>query len=226
MKAVVGRFARPSARSVLALCVLGIIVSGSAVLQRIAEGLAEHGLSQAKMPSIERRLARITREAAHRGERGLGAVSRASLAILAGQAALPGAGLYPLWRSGVHRLRRSAGTEPRVEAFMASDAIARGMGRRAVGKAPASCSHNCSRSWPGAIARSSPIAGEVPCRWSRCARRSTGITCCALTRLIRADEASWKLPGLGSLQRGGSYKWTAVGRDACDSSRSRRWRHI
>ena len=43
----------------LALCVLGIIISGSAVLQRIAEGLAEHGLSQARMPSIERRLARF-----------------------------------------------------------------------------------------------------------------------------------------------------------------------
>jgi hypothetical protein len=42
-----------------ALCVLGIIVSGSAVVQRIAEGLAEQGLSQAKMPSIERRLARF-----------------------------------------------------------------------------------------------------------------------------------------------------------------------
>src|SRR5512142_955469 len=46
-------------QKVLALCVLGIIVSGSAVLQRIAESLAEHGLSQAKMPSIERRLARF-----------------------------------------------------------------------------------------------------------------------------------------------------------------------
>jgi len=46
-------------QKVLGLCVLGIIVSGSAVLQRIAEGLAEYGLSQAKMPSIERRLARF-----------------------------------------------------------------------------------------------------------------------------------------------------------------------
>jgi hypothetical protein len=46
-------------QKVLALCVLGIIVSGSAVLQRIAESLAERGLSQAKMPSIERRLARF-----------------------------------------------------------------------------------------------------------------------------------------------------------------------
>jgi hypothetical protein len=46
-------------QKVLGLCVLGIIVSGSAVLQRIAEGLAEHGLSQAKMPSVERRLARF-----------------------------------------------------------------------------------------------------------------------------------------------------------------------
>ena len=37
----------------------GIIVSGSAVLQRIAESVVERGLSQAKMPSIERRLARF-----------------------------------------------------------------------------------------------------------------------------------------------------------------------
>ena len=32
----------------LALCVLGIILSGSAVLQRIAESISERGLSQAK----------------------------------------------------------------------------------------------------------------------------------------------------------------------------------
>ncbi len=43
----------------LALCVLGMILSQSAVLQRIAEGLALHGISEAKMPSIERRLARF-----------------------------------------------------------------------------------------------------------------------------------------------------------------------
>jgi hypothetical protein len=46
-------------QKVLALCVLGIIVSSSAVLQRIAESLAEHGLSQVKMPSFERTLARF-----------------------------------------------------------------------------------------------------------------------------------------------------------------------
>ncbi len=46
-------------QKVLALCVLGFIVSGSAVLQRIAEGLVQYGLSQAKMPSIECRLARF-----------------------------------------------------------------------------------------------------------------------------------------------------------------------
>jgi hypothetical protein len=39
--------------------VVGIIWSGSAVLQRIAESLYLHGISQAKMPSIERRLARF-----------------------------------------------------------------------------------------------------------------------------------------------------------------------
>ena len=40
------------------LCVLGIILSGTAVLQRIAENLHLEGISQAKMPRTERRLAR------------------------------------------------------------------------------------------------------------------------------------------------------------------------
>jgi hypothetical protein len=39
--------------------VLGIVLSGSAVMQRVAETLSEHGLSEAKMASIERRLARF-----------------------------------------------------------------------------------------------------------------------------------------------------------------------
>jgi hypothetical protein len=43
----------------LALMVLGIILSGSAVLQRIAESVQQSGISEAKMPSIERRLARF-----------------------------------------------------------------------------------------------------------------------------------------------------------------------
>ena len=43
----------------LALVVVGIILSGSAVLQRIAESLYLHGISEAKMASIERRLARF-----------------------------------------------------------------------------------------------------------------------------------------------------------------------
>ncbi len=41
----------------LAWMVLGVVLSGSAVLQRMAEGL--YGISAAKMPSIERRLARF-----------------------------------------------------------------------------------------------------------------------------------------------------------------------
>jgi hypothetical protein len=39
--------------------VLGIVVAGSAVLQRVAEVLQERGFSEAKMTSIERRLARF-----------------------------------------------------------------------------------------------------------------------------------------------------------------------
>jgi hypothetical protein len=39
--------------------VLGMVLSGSAVMQRVAETLYERGLSEAKMTSIERRLARF-----------------------------------------------------------------------------------------------------------------------------------------------------------------------
>jgi hypothetical protein len=43
----------------LALMVQGIVLSGTVVLQRIAESLHEHGISTVKMASIERRLARF-----------------------------------------------------------------------------------------------------------------------------------------------------------------------
>ncbi len=46
-------------KKTLALCVLGMILSQSAVLQRMAEAIALHGKSLAKMPSIERRFARF-----------------------------------------------------------------------------------------------------------------------------------------------------------------------
>jgi len=46
-------------KKTLALFVLGIVLAGSAVMQRVAEAVSERGLSAAKMPSIERRLARF-----------------------------------------------------------------------------------------------------------------------------------------------------------------------
>ena len=46
-------------QKLLALMVAGIVVSGSAVLQRMAEDIQQHGWSQAKMSSIERRLERF-----------------------------------------------------------------------------------------------------------------------------------------------------------------------
>ena len=46
-------------KKTLAFFVLGIVLSGSAVMQRVAETLYEHGLSEAKMTSIERRFARF-----------------------------------------------------------------------------------------------------------------------------------------------------------------------
>ena len=46
-------------KKVLALAVMSIILAGSAVLQRMAESVHLAGISQAKMPSIERRFARF-----------------------------------------------------------------------------------------------------------------------------------------------------------------------
>jgi hypothetical protein len=46
-------------KKTLALFVIGIILSGSAVLQRVAEGISLQGINPAKMTSIERRLARF-----------------------------------------------------------------------------------------------------------------------------------------------------------------------
>ncbi len=46
-------------KKTLALSVLGIVLSKSAVLQRMAESIYVHGISQAKMVSIERRFARF-----------------------------------------------------------------------------------------------------------------------------------------------------------------------
>ena len=46
-------------KNALALFVIGIVVSGSAVLQRVAESLSLQGMNPAKMTSIERRLARF-----------------------------------------------------------------------------------------------------------------------------------------------------------------------
>ncbi len=46
-------------KKTLAFFVLGIVLSGCAVMQRVAETLSKRGLSEAKMSSIERRLARF-----------------------------------------------------------------------------------------------------------------------------------------------------------------------
>jgi len=46
-------------KKTLALFVIGIVLSGSAVLQRVAEGISLQGINPAKMTSIERRLARF-----------------------------------------------------------------------------------------------------------------------------------------------------------------------
>lgn len=46
-------------KKTLALFVIGIVLSGSAVLQRVAESISLQGINPAKMTSIERRLARF-----------------------------------------------------------------------------------------------------------------------------------------------------------------------
>ena len=46
-------------KQTVAFFVRGIVLSGTAVLQRMTERLSEHGISEANMPSSERRLARF-----------------------------------------------------------------------------------------------------------------------------------------------------------------------
>ena len=46
-------------KKTLAMFVIGIVLSGSAVLQRVAESISLHGMNPAKMTSTERRLARF-----------------------------------------------------------------------------------------------------------------------------------------------------------------------
>lgn len=46
-------------KKTLALFVMGMVLSGSAVLQRVAEGISLQGITPAKMTSSERRLARF-----------------------------------------------------------------------------------------------------------------------------------------------------------------------
>jgi hypothetical protein len=46
-------------KKTLGLFVIGIVLAGSAVMQRVAEGISLHGINPAKMTSIERRLARF-----------------------------------------------------------------------------------------------------------------------------------------------------------------------
>ena len=46
-------------KKTLALFVLGIMLSGSTVLQRVAESISLYGIHPAKMTSIERRFARF-----------------------------------------------------------------------------------------------------------------------------------------------------------------------
>jgi len=46
-------------KKTLGLFVLGIVLAGSVVLQRVAESVSLHGVSPSKMTSIERRLARF-----------------------------------------------------------------------------------------------------------------------------------------------------------------------
>ena len=45
----------------LALLVAGMVISGCAVLQRVAEDIQQQGWSEAKMSSIQRRLERFCR---------------------------------------------------------------------------------------------------------------------------------------------------------------------
>ena len=73
-------------KKTLALFVIGIMLSGSAVLQRVAESISLHGINPAKMTSIERRLARFIANDRVVVSQNLGGLFVAGVAILAWEA--------------------------------------------------------------------------------------------------------------------------------------------
>ena len=120
-------------KKTLAVCVLGIILSGSAVLQRIAENLHLEGISQAKMPSIERRLARFV---ANRRIQVL-PIWRTFLEHVLpqwhGQAVRLVLDMTPCGDHARYRVSGPVGAFARVAPDVACDGAARRMGSRPVG---------------------------------------------------------------------------------------------
>jgi hypothetical protein len=117
-------------KKTLALFVLLIVLSGCAVMQRVAETVSERGLSEAKMTSIERRFARFIAN-----ERiVVPLIWKLFLAQVAGSLpwteALVRAGQYTLSRQSDHCLSRTARAFPGVACGLGGDASPDQMGRR------------------------------------------------------------------------------------------------
>jgi hypothetical protein len=90
----------------LALSVIGIVLSKSAVLQRMAESLYLQGISSAKMPRYSPALGPVCGQFAHPGQQHLEAVSAADLAVLERQTGPVGVRLYAHRFASDHRVRR------------------------------------------------------------------------------------------------------------------------
>jgi hypothetical protein len=127
-------------KKTLAFFVLGIVLSGCAVMQRVAQTLSERGRSEAKMTSIERRLARFIAN-----ERVVvPLIWKLFLAQVAGSVpwtkAVLRPGQYTLSGQPDHCLSGTAGAFPGVACGLGSDASSDQMGRASNGRSWDACS--------------------------------------------------------------------------------------
>ena len=133
-------------QKLLALIVAGMVDSGCAVLQRVAEDIQQQGWSEAKMSSIERRLERFVANDQVVVSAAVGNVFGPGVAVLEREEAGVCAGLYALQCAVQHRLSGSADPLADVARRLGGNAGAGAPGRNGNGTSWHGCSIQCMRS--------------------------------------------------------------------------------
>jgi hypothetical protein len=171
-------------KKALALVVIGMVLAGSAVVQRIAESLPVAGISEAKMPRIERRFARFVANNRIVGSEVWKQLLPQVLPYWQGKAvqlvldctpcADQATMVYLGWLVHSRVLPLLWRVMPLQEEWEQEH-------WKLVGEM-------CI--WPAVSVRSAPSAASVAHPWSSCAALAIGITCCASAKSIRC-AASW-----------------------------------